>query len=372
MAYITLDKDKLKHNYEQLEALFAGRDINWAVVTKLLCGNHTYLQVLADLGIRQFCDSRIANLKFIKTNFPDVETIFIKPPAKRNAEKVVAYADISFNTSYDTILRLSEAAVKQGRKHRIVIMVELGELREGVMGKNLKGLYERIYQLPGIEVIGLGTNLTCMYGVLPSYDKLTQLVDLKTEIEKQFGTKPELVSGGASVTIPLIERNELPAAVNHFRVGETLFLGTDVYSSVPMKGMYNNVFMLYGEIIELAHKPNVPYGDMGYNLSGEKKDFSDEDFSKESYRAIVDIGLLDMDIKHVEPEDKDIRVAGVSSDMTVLDLGENQHKYKVGDKIAFTMDYMGILRIMNSRYIEKRVHTESMDIARQALEAIAN
>ena len=59
-------------------------------------------------------------------------------------------------------------------------------------------------------------------------------------------------------------------------------------------------------------------------------------------------------MKHLEAADSDIKYAGATSDMVVLDLGENPKGYKVGDKVEFIMDYMGIVRIMNSKYIEKR------------------
>jgi predicted amino acid racemase len=52
---------------------------------------------------------------------------------------------------------------------------------------------------------------------------------------------------------------------------------------------------------------------------------------------------------------QNISFAGSSSDMIVMDLGRNDRNYKTGDLIEFGMDYMGILRIMNSRYIGKHV-----------------
>lgn len=355
MAHITLNTTKLKENYEFLNTLFAKRNIEWSVVTKLLCGNSSYLRAVMELGITQACDSRISNLKTIKINYPHIETVFIKPPAERNVRKIVEYADVSFNTSLHTIYALSDAAVALGKTHKVVIMIELGELREGVIEENIIPFYEKVFHLPNIKVVGLGTNLTCMYGVLPSYEKLKQLEHYKQLIEARFDRKIPYLTGGASVTIPLIDKDELPVGINHFRVGETLFFGTDVYNNSTLPGMHQNLFKLYGEIIELYEKPNIPDGDLGYNLTGEKREFVDTDLAEHTHRAIVDIGLLDIDTKHITPVDKNIRIAGASSDMTVLDLGDNAGNYKAGDKIAFDMDYMGVLRLMNSKYIDKRI-----------------
>lgn len=358
MAYLTLNTKKLKDNYQFLDKLFKKNDIHWSVVSKMLCGNKKYLEVLLNMGVSQICDSRISNLRTIKSLNPGIETIYIKPPAKRFVKKVVEFADISFNTSFQTIKLLSIAAVEMNKTHRIVIMVELGELREGVLRDDLVNFYATVFDLPNIEVIGIGTNLTCMYGVLPNHDKLIQLSLYKQLIEAKFNKKIPFISGGASVTIPLIEKKTLPKGINHFRVGETLFLGTDVYHSTVLESMHNDVFKLYAEIIELYEKPNIPSGELGNNLEGETVNFSDENYTT-SYRAIVDVGLLDVESNHLTPVDGTMQIAGASSDMIVIDLGENNNKMTVGDLIEFKMDYMGVLRLMNSNYIDKKIEDEN-------------
>ncbi|MGD9993257.1 MAG: alanine racemase [Salinivirgaceae bacterium] len=355
MAFITLDQKKIKSNYDYLEKLFNKHHIKWSVVSKLLCGNKEFLSVLLQLGIKQVCDSRISNLKTIKAINPDIETIYIKPPAKRSVANVVKYADISMNTEVETIRLLAAEAKKQNKTHKVIIMIELGELREGVMGDDLVAFYADIFRTENIEVVGIGTNLSCLYGVLPNNDKLIQMSLYKQLIEAKFNKKIQYVSGGSSVTIPLIFQNLLPKGINHFRVGETLFLGTDVYNDKPLPHMHSDVFKLYAEIIELIEKPQVPMGEMGTNVDGISYEFDENLVGQTSYRAIVDIGLLDVEEKHIQAIDKNISFVGASSDMLVIDLGDNKKNYKVGDLLEFKLDYMGTLRILNSRYIEKKV-----------------
>lgn len=358
MAFVTLNTDKLAANYRYLDGLFEKNGVKWSVVTKLLCGNKKYLEVLLALGVKEVCDSRVSNLRRIKSINPDVETAYIKPPPKRSIRKIVEYADVSFNTEFETIRLLSEAAVQQGKTHKVIIMIELGELREGVMRGDFIDFYAKVFELPNIEVIGIGTNLTCMYGVLPNHDKLIQLSLYKQLIEVKFNKKIPYVSGGSSVTIPLIFQHLLPEGVNHFRVGETLFLGTDVYNNKPFDQMHNDVFKLYAEIIELTEKPSVPMGELGHNLTGEVLEFEQQDKQESSYRAIIDLGLLDIESGHLLPVDSNIKVVGESSDMIVVDLGENPQKYKVGDLLEFSMTYMGTLRVMNSDYVDKKLSGE--------------
>ena len=355
MAYITLNAGKLKENYWHLDKLFKSHKIKWSVVSKLLSGNTVFLKELLALKPEQICDSRISNLRTIKSMDPSVETIYIKPPHKQYVKAVVEYADISLNTEYETISLLSEEARKQKKVHKVIIMIEMGELREGVMREDFIDFFSRVFKLANIEVVGIGTNLTCLYGVLPNQDKLIQLGLYEQLVEAKFNKEIPYVSGGSSVTIPLIHQGILPAAINHFRVGETLFLGTNVYDGTVYDEMHNDVFRLYSGIIELTEKPRVPTGEMGMNVEGESFDFSEDDIGKTSWRAIVDMGLLDVDEKHISPVNDEYEMVGASSDMFVIDLGENPKNLKVGDMIEFKMDYMGVVRILNSKYIEKRV-----------------
>jgi len=355
MAFITLDTNKLKSNFNFLNNLFKQNNIQWSIVSKILCGNREFLQELINLGITQICDSRVDNLKMIKSIDPTIETIFIRPPAQHSISNIIKYADISLNTEIDTIQLLSEEAQKQNKKHKIIIMVELGELREGIMREDLIEFYANVFKLKNIEVVGIGSNFSCLYGVLPTHDKLIQLSLYEQLIEAKFNRQIPYVSGGSSVVIPLVFQGQMPQGINHFRVGETLFLGTDVYNDSTIPEMHSDVFRLYSTIIELIEKPVVPSGEMGTNVDGHSFDFDENMIGETSYRAIIDLGLLDVDEKHIEPVDKNISFVGASSDMIVIDLGDNDKNYKVGDELEFTLDYMGVLRVINSKYISKKI-----------------
>ncbi len=355
MAFIKLYRTKLASNYDHLNRLFAEHGIEWAVVSKMLCGNRLYLEELIGLGIRSVCDSRISNLATVKDIDPDVETIYIKPPAKRSIADVVRHADVSFNTERYTIELLSAEAGRQGKVHRVIIMIELGDLREGIMGSHLIEFYESILNLPHIEVAGIGANLNCLNGVMPSEDKLIQMSLYEQLIEAKFNVSIPWVSGGTSVIIPLLHRGQVPAGINHFRVGEALYFGNNLITEEPMEGMHTDVFKLFAEVIEITEKPRVPIGYLGENPSGESFEIDEDDYGKSSYRAILDIGLLDVDASYLLPDDEKLKFLGASSDMLVLDLGDDHARYKVGDLVSFNLKYMGALNLLNSDYIEKVV-----------------
>lgn len=167
MAYITLNRTKLTHNYEFLDRMFRRHRIEWAVVVKLLCGNELYLREVLQLNPRQLCDARISNLKVVKKLSPDTETVYIRPAPLRNIAAVVRYADISFNTQVRTLKKLSEEAVQQGKIHKVVVVVELGERREGVMRSQIVDFYEKVRVLPNLRIVGLGPISPVFRGCFP-------------------------------------------------------------------------------------------------------------------------------------------------------------------------------------------------------------
>ncbi|WP_018478018.1 alanine racemase [Pontibacter roseus] len=355
MAVLKLYRERLQHNYNHLNRVFQEKGIDWGIVTKLLCGEETFLKEVLSLGVKEVHDSRVTNLKAIKNMAPDVQTVYIKPAPKKSIPEIIQYADVSFETELDMIRLLSEEAVRQNRLHKIIIMIEMGDLREGVMGDDLVDFYEQVFQLPGISVIGLGANFNCLHGVMPTQDKLIQLSLYKQIIDAKFNIEIPWVSGGTSVTIPLLFTHQMPKGINHFRIGEALFFGLNLFTNETFEGMHANVFEFTAEIIELNQKPMIPTGVLAENPSGESFEIDESLYGKTSYRAILDVGLLDINPKYLLPQQEGLTVIGASSDMLVVELGENELNYKVGDVLHFDLKYMGALSIMNSRYIAKEV-----------------
>lgn len=355
MAYLKLYRDKLRHNYSFLGSIFEKKDIEWGVVTKLFCGHSDYIKEVIDLGVTEIHDSRVSNLKVIKEINSDIQTVYIKPPPKKSIPSIIEFADVSFNTELSTIRLLSKEAVKQDVDHKIIIMIELGDLREGVVREDLIDFYSQVFKLPRIKVVGLGTNLNCLHGVMPDRDKLIQLSLYKQIIELKFNRNIPYVSGGTSVTIPLILNGELPEGVNHFRIGETLYFGLDLFSGKVIEGMESSVLELFTQIIEIHEKPMAPSGNMGANPMGHTMEVDEELYGKTAYRAILDIGYLDIQPEFLVSKSDDVKIVDASSDMLVVDVGQNENNLKVGDTLPFELKYVGALGIMNSSYIDKIV-----------------
>lgn len=357
MATLTINTDKICGNIVKLQDYLSEKNIQWTLVTKMLCGYEKALEKIIPAkcikNLHSIGDSRITNLKIIKRIKPDVVTMYVKPPALGQVKNVVEYADISLNSSLKTISALDKEAGRQKKVHRIIIMIEMGELREGVLREDIIGFYEKVFNLDNIQVIGLGTNLGCMYGIEPTYDKLIQLSLYKQLLEIKFNKKLELVSGGSSITLPLIDKQKLPEGINHFRIGEAALLGISPLYNKKFRNLSTNTIDFSAEILELYKKENVPDGMIGNAAIGDTTDIENE--VRESYRCLVDFGQLDVDAKNLFPKDKKVSFVGTTSDMTVYDIGEQKGNMQVHDQLHFRPNYMSIARIMNSRYMAKEI-----------------
>lgn len=363
MAELVIQSEKIKNNILQLSEFFKAHDIHWSLITKVFSGDQEFLRKILTSEIIEHIDSvgdsRITSLKNLKALNPDMRTIYIKPPAKVYLEEVVEYADISLNSSYSTICGLNEVAKKRNKIHKIIIMIELGELREGVKQSDILDFYENVFDLSNIEVIGIGSNLGCMYGVEPSYDKLLQLVLYKELISAKFNKNLPLISGGSSITLPLLEKGTVPKGINHYRIGEAAFFGISPFDNKPFQNLYSDTFEFCANIIELDEKLVVPEGVIGDANIGHTADFDLSDKDETSVKAILDFGMIDVDKENIEPYDEKLKFVGITSDMMVLDLGENKKddgskNYSIGDKIRFKPNYMAVARLLNSKFIDKQ------------------
>lgn len=362
MAELIIQPNKIKENIRFLSAFFESKKIEWSLVTKVFSGDKTFLQkILTDdviAKINSVGDSRLSSLKNLRAVRPDLKTIYIKPPAQVYAKEVIKYADISLNTSLPTIKALNEAAKEANTIHKIIVMIELGELREGIKRADILNFYEKVFNLKHIEVIGIGSNLGCMYGIEPTYDKLMQLCLYKELISAKFNRDLKLISGGSSITLPLLQKGDIPKEINHFRIGETAFFGISPLDNERYHELHTDTFDFFANIIELEEKNIVPDGIISDANVGLTADYKTNTTNETSYKAILDFGLLDVDKNNLETFDKEISFVGVTSDMLVIDIGNNKDqqgktKYKVGDKIRFKPNYMAVARLLNSKFIDK-------------------
>ena len=363
MAELQINITEIRNNIKKLSAFFNKHEIEWSLITKVFSGDIEFMRQLLTPDIVQDIhsvgDSRLSSLKNLKEVNKDLITIYLKPPAHEYIDEVVELADISLNSSFHTIEKLNEAAKKQEKIHKIIVMIELGELREGVNREDFTAFYEQTFKLSNIEVVGIGSNLGCMFGIEPTYDKLLQLSLYKELIQLKHGTKLDLISGGTSITLPLIERQGIPKDINHFRIGEAAFFGRSPLNNERFMDLNTDTFNFYANIIELEEKNLVPDGIRGDAGVGHSIQIPTEQKGETSFKAILDFGLVDVDQEGLTSDDPNIKLVGITSDMTVVEIGDNMDnhgkvKYKVGDTICLDPNYIAVARLLNSKFINKK------------------
>ena len=361
MALLNIYPKRIIQNIQKINDLMRRKNKEWTLVTKVLGGHKKTLEEImksnAIMGTHSIGDSRVSNLKIIKEIDKKIITMYLKPPAKSYIKNVIKYADISLNTEYSTILILNNEAKQHNKIHKIIIMIEMGELREGVVREKFLDFYEKVFNLSNIEVIGLGTNLGCMFGIEPTYDKLIQLSLYEQLIEMRFNKNIDLVSGGSSITLPLLSKGKIPEKVNHLRIGEAVFLGTTPLTNKKFDRLSTNTFEFQANIVEMEKKETVPDGIMGEGNVGHAEliDINENESIEREYKALVDYGVVDVNNKYLKPKDKQVDFLGTTSDITVYNIGKNTKGYVTGKTLAFQPNYMAVAQLMNSKYVSKLI-----------------
>lgn len=354
MNRITIDLDALKHNLQAVNGMMDRHGATWSLVVKMLCGHADTLRALQSLGVHSMADSRLANLRAVERVVPDFESWYLRLPHRSAIPDIVSLADVSLNSETEIIEALDAEARRQDRLHRIIVMIELGDLREGVLPGSLVKFYKRIFRLRNVNVLGIGANLGCLSGAVPNIDQFMQLVLYKELLELKFDHRLPMISAGSSIVLPLLEAGQVPAGINHFRIGEAVFLGTDLVNGGTLPGMRDDVITVEAEIVEIKEKGLMPLGDTTGLTPFEPLD-NDSTPGQRGYRAIVTLGQLDTEVGGLTPLDREHQIAGASSDLTVVNVGSEPRDLRIGGSIRFRPNYGATLRLMNNPYMERVV-----------------
>ncbi len=349
--YVSIDLAKVEHNAHTIARLCASRGIAVAGVTKGACGLPRVARAMLRGGVSGLGESRLANVRRLAEGGVRARVMLLRPPALAEADAAVAHTDISLNSELAVIEALHAAARRRGRVHEVVVMVDLGDLREGVWPEDLVAFVRRVLELRGVRLAGIGTNLSCYGGVVPTAENMGRLVECALEIERTFGIELDLVSGGNSSSLPLIAAGAMPPRVNHVRIGEAILLGRETIRRTPWPHTHQDAFVLHAEVIERKRKPSVPLGERGEDAFGRRPEFVDRG---ERERAIVALGRADVAVEGIAPTDPRLVVLGASSDALIVDVTDAEPRVEVGDRIAFGVDYGGLLTAMASPYVDKR------------------
>lgn len=348
---VTIDLDRIERNARVITARARLSGIDVFGVTKGSCGMPSVARAMLRGGVVGLAESRFENIRRLRDSGLDCPIMLLRSPPLVRVEELVRSVDISLQSEMPLIREISHVAERLGRVHDLILMIDLGDLREGIWPNDLLPTVEEIMVLPGVRIAGVGTNLTCFGAIMPSVDNLSQLVAHAYKVESVTGRALDWVSGGNSSSLPLLLSGEMPQGINNLRIGEAILQGgRDTFLTEPWHELDRDAFELTGELLEVKLKPSLPIGKSGVDAFGQVPHFIDEG---DRLRGIANIGREDVMVDGLIPTNPGVRVLGASSDHLMLDLTEADPPLASGDTVGFRLNYGALLAVMTSEYVEK-------------------
>ncbi len=350
---VIIDLDIIAENTRRVAAKLKPQGIGMFGVTKAACGSPLVARAMLRGGVFGLADSRLDNVQRMRHSGISAPIMMLRIPSVTEAPEVVRLCDLSLNSEAAVLDALAEAAQEQGVVHDVILMLEMGDRREGVSPQDLMPLAQTAMAEPSLRLAGIGANFMCASGVLPTVEKLERLARLADDVEQRFGTKLEYVSGGNSANLALMETEgvPMPSRINNLRIGSTILRGENSFTGGTLPGYDDGAFTLEAELVEIQAKHSLPDGETGPDAFGNRLTFEDRGTR---LRGIVNLGRVDIRPEGLKARHRDVEIVTASSDHLIVDITEAK-KFAVGDPIRFEMDYGALVQAMLSPYIEKQL-----------------
>ena len=350
-AVLSIDVEKIAENARRIAAMAAGHGVQLWGVTKAVAGMPQIARAMLDGGFVGLGESRLENVRRLRRAGIMAPVMMLRIPPVSEAEEVVRLTDVSLNSELGTLQALSAAAVRADRVHDVIVMAELGDLREGMSPADLLAASDAAMEMPGVRLTGVGSNLLCASGVIPTAAKMQELSDLAEAVEARHGIRLSHISGGNSSCLSLLAGGELPPRINGLRLGYSVLLGREGIDGSPLPDLHQDTFTIEGELIEKKRKASMPAGKVGRDAFGNAPVFADRG---QRLRGIASLGRLDLDPKSLIPKAPGVEIVTASSDHLILDLTDAP-PMRVGDTVGFLLEYPSLVQAIMSPYVSKRL-----------------
>lgn len=337
-------KGALQQNIETLDLYCQRQGLRWIAVTKGFCAHLPMIDTLIHSGVRHIADSKWQHLQKVKERYPHIQGDLIRIPTRREIPEAVAVADRIVVTSYEVAEALNIEAHRQNKIQHLLVFLELGDRREGVLQEKATTLLKKLDHLPHVQVAGVGMNVTCFGGVVPNEEKMEEWSSVIQHLPRRY----DVYSGGSSSVLETVWRGENLPYVTELRIGEALLFGVEASYGKELSNMRQDVFELQAEVVEVEWKPNTPAGACSTRTFQQSERKGTEMIRR---RAIINIGAQDVAVEAVQPIDPNIKIVGWCSDYTVLDVTDARQDIHVGSVIAFHLEYAALLRLTTSPYV---------------------
>lgn len=350
---LVLDLKKLRHNIDVVLGNCSKAGISVCGAIKGFNGLPEAVKEFAEAGCSQLGTSRMRTIKELTALGIQGEYLLLRVPMLSEVKEVVEYADISLNSDIEVLRALNSASAKKDKLHQVIIMADLGDLREGFWDKeeliDCAEIVEK--ELDNIVLKGIGTNLGCYGSIKPTVSKMNELISLAERVEKRIGRRLEIISGGATSSYTLVLDGTMPKRINHLRIGEGIINDYDLPEiwGLNIEDMYQDALTFEAEVIEVRNKPSHPVGEVCIDSFGRKPEYIDRGIRK---RALLAAGKLDFALNDkIFPRKDGVEVIGSSSDHMILDIEDSREDIKVGDIVAFNVSYPSMMYMSTDKYV---------------------
>ena len=338
--------DRLYHNAEQVISRCKARGIHVCGVIKGVGGMPEVARAISEAGAEQIGSSRLEQVARCRAAGVTGPFLLIRIPGLSELVDTVALCEMSLQSEAATLDTLEQECQRQGKTHSVIVMADLGDLREGFWNPEelISACVHVERSLPHVHLAGIGVNLSCYGSIRPTPEKMTQLTDLAGQVEAAIGRKLEIVSGGATSSYTLVHWDTMPQGVNHLRIGENILLSYDLqnlWHIADMDYLRTDTFTLTAEVIEVREKPTYPQGEFCIDAFGHTPEYADHGIRR---RALLALGRADVgELETLEPRESGITVVGGSSDHCILDVTDCPRHLQVGDTVSFSLRYSHLL-----------------------------
>ncbi|CUH65452.1 alanine racemase [Thalassovita gelatinovora] len=343
---IEVDLSKIRRNTETVVRRLGPRGIGVTGVTKAVCGHPAIAQAMLDGGALGLADARLSNAQRLRQAGITCLVTLIRTPMLSQVDEVVGFCEVSYNTEIAIIAALASAAIRKDKVHGIILMVEMGDGREGILPENVAEVAQEVMTMQGVALKGIGANFACLSGLAPTASQMAAFCGLANEIEGVCGPYLKIVSGGNSANLPWALGEHATGHVNDLRLGETILLGVEPVSGDQIDGMHTDAFTLVAEVIETEAKP--PPSPIAL-IDPTRERLRIVTTSAASARMILAMGHQDTDIPGLSMPVGSTLI-GATSDHIVI--GTPRPLPKVGSEVRFQLNYNALMHAMAAPDIE--------------------
>jgi len=349
---VEIDLCKVRHNTRTIVERLKGRGIKVTAVTKAVCGHPAIARAMLDGGATGLAEARLSNVKRLRRAGITCPITLIRTPMLSQVDSVVQVCEASYNTEIAVIVALAAAALREKTVHGIILMVEMGDLREGIMPVDLGDIAQQVLDMPGAALEGIAANFACLGGIAPTAAEMRALSDLADDIEGQCGSFLETISGGNSANLPWAFGGHVAGRINDLRLGEAVVLGVDPITGDPLGDMFQDAFTLVAEVIETGVKSARP---LATSTDGALARTQLSPDTSETMRIILAIGHQDTDMAGLSMP-AGTNFIGATSDHLVV--GAKDAQRRVGSEMRFGMNYGALMRAMAAPDIQTNLHND--------------